>query len=187
VFRVVVMLVLALHVFCMYGMARANAETFGFSLGTTVVAAMFGLVMLVPLVWAVTLPELPEIYVTHVRGRRWWRSGRCPSCGYRTDGLIDAICPECGEAIAEPAGYRINARTVRRFVAISLMAWVVGCAAGEVWIGLDEIAFRRESRDGIPLRGSNIYFRDARWPMHGVMIGDRDGEFWRARGIIIDR
>lgn len=150
-FRVLVMLLLAFHVFYMYCLARTRADTFGFDLGTTIVAALFGLAMLVPLVWAFTLPELPEIWTTHVRAKRRWRQGRCPSCGYRTEGLIGdrKVCPECGMPLRMPEGYRINAHTIRLFIALNLLAWVIGCAAGEAWILKDERAFEKECAAGL--------------------------------------
>jgi hypothetical protein len=146
-FRVLVMLALAFHVFYMYCLARVKADTFGFDLGTTIIAALFALAMLVPLVWAVTLPELPEIWTTHVRARRWWRQRRCPSCGYRTEGLTgeDKKCPECGLPFRFPQGYRINAHTIRLFVALNLLAWMIGCAVGEAWLQRDERQFLKEA------------------------------------------
>jgi hypothetical protein len=167
IFRALVMLALAFHVFYMYCLARVKADTFGFDLGTTIVAALFALAMLIPLVWAVTLPELPEIWTTHVRARRWWKQGRCPSCGYQIEGAIteDRRCPECGLPLRAPPGYRINAHTIRLFIALNLLAWVIGCAAGELWILRDEREFVREFQAGqydwvSGIRGG----RSRRWP-----------------------
>lgn len=162
-FRAFVLLLLAAHVFYMYCLARTNAETFGFDLGTTIIALLFALAMLVPLVWAVTLPELPEIYTNHWRARRWWKQHRCSVCGYRTDWLKAQICPECGQAIIQPSGYRINKHTIKLFIMLNVSAWMTGCVAGEFWLQLDEVNFQREV--SICRRvGETSCRREAAWP-----------------------
>jgi hypothetical protein len=178
-FRVLVMLLLAFHVFYMYCLARVKADTFGFDLGTTVVAALFGLAMLIPLVWAVTLPELPEIWTTHTRARRWWKRSRCPSCGYQIEGSIseERKCPECGVLLREPEGYRISARTIRMFIALNVLAWIIGCAAGEVWLLRDELAFRRECARGVlpitEIASGSMVLRPRVWPNNSSMLLSR--------------
>ena len=174
------LLVLAAHVFYMYCLARANAETFGFDVGTTIVASLFALAMLVPLVWAVTLPELPEIYTTHIRARRWWKQDRCHSCGYPRAGLDEPICPECGCGLAPPRDYALNARTVALFIAMNLAAWVVGCAVAESLYSADEAAFVREAAQHAS-QGFSGYQRYSHWPGKGILVWDEDG-YQRARG-----
>jgi hypothetical protein len=186
-FRMLVLLALAAHVFYMYCLARTNAETFGFDLGTTVVAVLFALAMLVPLVWAVTIPELPEIYTTHWRARRWWSQGRCPSCGYRTEGLNDSKCPECGELLVRPRGYRINRHTIILFVLLNAFAWAIGCAAGETWLEIDEAAFRSEIvwRKS---KGHQEHARNWRWPGQGVFLwNSSDDQAVRTSGLVLTR
>lgn len=180
VFRLIVLLALTAHVFYMYSLARANAETFGFNLGTTVVAALFALAMLVPLVWAVTLPELPEIYVSHIRARRWWKQNRCPQCGYSRAGLDEVTCPECGCEISPPREYAVNTRTIAMFIALNLMAWSIGCATAEALWNADEATFMREAK-AHELQGFANYCREARWPSHGLLIWDEGGAH-HARG-----
>lgn len=181
-FRVLVMLVLAFHVFYMYCLARVKADTVGFDLATTVVAALFGLAMLVPLVWAFTLPELPEIWTTHVRAKRWWKQRRCPSCGYRIEGLIsnERKCPECGLPLRTPEGYRINAHTLRVFITLNLLAWIIGCAAGELWLLKDEHNFRRECAAGIHtpcVLPSLSCGRPRAWPNRNTMLLNHEFPF----------
>lgn len=183
-FRAGVLLLLALHVFYMYCTARAGAETFGFHLGTTVVAALFSLAMLVPLVWAVTLPELPEIYTTHWRPRRRWKRGQCPSCGYPFQGLPDGLCPECGARLEAPTGYRIRARTIKLFVAMNLLAWLIGCIAGEMWVEMDERAFIKEAKSATAhapwdWEQDLYYTRERRWPNRSNSL-----YYSRAKGVL---
>ena len=56
-FRLLVLAILAMHVFAMYCLARTWGGQFGFHAGQTILAAVFALIMLVPLLWAVTVPE----------------------------------------------------------------------------------------------------------------------------------
>jgi hypothetical protein len=183
VFRCVVLLVLAAHVFYMYCLARANAGTFGFELGTTVVGALFALVMLIPLVWAVTLPELPEIYSTHIRARRWWRQHRCCGCGYSRVGLDVLNCPECGRAIEPPRDYAVNVRTVVLFIAMNLFAWILGCTAAEALYSADERAFMQEVARH-EAQGDAEYRRQARWPSSGILMWNEFG-YQHARGGVL--
>jgi len=173
-FRVLIVLVLGAHVFFMYGLARAVGGRFGFSAGVCAVATGFALAMLLPLVWAVSLPEIPLIYTRVVRARRWWASGRCPACGYPR-GEAEGACPECGAASDRPAPYAVTAATVRRYVAVNLLAWVLGCGAAEAWIGVDEAEFRREVA-GVSAEHDS-YRRPRRWPDGGTFSWDREQGF----------
>lgn len=170
------MAALGVHVFYMYCLARTANGQFGFDLSNSVIAAIFAFVMLVPLVWAVTLPELPEIYTTHVRPRRWWRQGRCAACGYALSGLPTHTCPECGKPIAPPGTYQVGGRTVRLFIAINVMAWMLGCMAGEAWLQLDEANFRREVQEQVAL-GHDDHQREAAWPNEGALMWTRQEGF----------
>lgn len=167
IFRAVVLLLLTAHVFYMYCTARGLSETFGFRLHVLVIAGLFALAMLLPFVWAVFLPELPEYLDSVVRPRSKWRKGQCPHCGYDRLSLPPAAhaCPECGGALVEPSPMRwFNLRSVRRFVAINIMAWIIGCATGEVWMELDERAFEHEVRQRSGPHGSPALTRPRRWP-----------------------
>jgi hypothetical protein len=186
-FRGLVMLLLALHVFYMYSIARGMSDGAGVNLPGMIVAAAFSLVMLLPLIWAVTLPELPDIFTSHIRARRWWRAGRCPGCGYERRGLPEnASCPECGSPSAEPRSYRVSARTIRLFIIVNALAWMVGMGAGEAWLRTDEAAFRREV-EAARLRGSPWYARPPRWPHHGLLYWREREGFTRTRGGLADR
>jgi hypothetical protein len=61
----------------------------------------------------------------------------------------DKKCPECGLPLRAPEGYRVNARTIRLFIVLNLLAWIIGCAAAEAWILRDERAFQRECAKGV--------------------------------------
>jgi hypothetical protein len=166
IFRAIVLLVLTVHIFYMYCTARGMGEHFGFDLSTTIISALFALAMLVPIVWAVFLPDVPEFISQHVRPRWRWKRGQCPACSYDRRGLpnSDEPCPECGEALREPASWRVTRHTVRRFIAINVFAWMIGCWAGEVWMENDERNFRREVETSIG--SASDHRRSRRWPNH---------------------
>jgi hypothetical protein len=165
IFRAFVMLALATHVFYMYCTARGMSETVGFRWGATVIACLFALALLIPLVWAVFLPDLPEYFSQHMLPRRRWERGRCPACGYDRHGLTDAqSCPECGSDLREPAGWEGSRRTVKRFVMINALAWLIGCAAGEAWMQIDEHAFQSEVRARMTSGNTSDWSRPRRWP-----------------------
>jgi hypothetical protein len=133
--------------------------------------------MLLPFVWAVFLPDMPVFFAKHVRPRRRWSRGECAQCGYdRTSLPVDSlVCPECGSVLQEPEGWVVSLGTVQRFIAINLLAWLLGCVAGESWMQRDERAFRREvqarSATGIP----GNYRRERRWPNHTHLMLWIDG------------
>lgn len=174
-FRVLIMLALATHVFVMYSVARTVLGGFGFSVGVTITAMIFAFIMLTPLIWAVILPEWPEIYTRHVRARRWFRAGRCPACGYQLAGEV-AVCSECGAAYQRPQPYAISARTIRIFVMINLLAWIIGSVAGEAWTIDDERAFVREVNERIEEGYDRQYVRARRWPVESTSMMYKPGE-----------
>ncbi len=169
-FRVIVLAALALHVFYMYSIARgvmAGHDEFGFHLGHSLIAAAFGLIMLIPLIWAMTLPEWPEMYTRHVRARRRYFSGCCPACGY-TSASNTNRCSECGSERREPEQYRITPRTIRLFVAMNLLAWLIGIATAEMWALADERAFSREAAAHVARGASEPFSRPRWWPSAAV-------------------
>ncbi len=168
-FRGLILLLLAAHVFYMFSIARALAGTIGWSWSTFIIAAGFALIMLLPLIWAVALPEFPEMYLRHVRGRRRFARGECPGCGYRI-ATEDAPCSECGSAVEPPEPYRICGRTVRTFVLINLFAWVVGLAAAEGWAQYDEHVFLAEAQAAHAAEGSQRFTRARAWPSDSARL-----------------
>ena len=168
-FRGLILLLLTAHVFYMYSMARTLAGTIGWSWGTAIIAAGFALIMLLPFIWAVALPEFPEMYLRHVRGRRRFERGECPDCGYRI-ATREAPCSECGSAIEPPEPYRIDRRTIRTFVLINLCAWGLGLAAAEGWAQFDERSFLREARAAHAVSGTGSYSRARAWPSTSVRL-----------------
>lgn len=170
VFRAGVLAAMTLYVFCMYGMVRTMNATFGFDLRSALVAALGSLALMIPLVWLVGVPELPEMYVQVIRAGRRWKSGQCPACGYPLPASRSGHCPECGDEIVEPRGYRFGAKAIRRFAIMLALAWAIGVVAGETWILADEAAFINEARAALadPLRDS--YERPRRWPGTGERL-----------------
>lgn len=174
-FRLAIVLALALHVFFMYSIARAVLGGFGFSLAVAALAMAFSFIMLLPFVWAVTLPEWPEIYTRHVRARRWFRAGRCAACGYQLAGDVET-CSECGSTHLPPMPYAISLRTVRTFVIVNLLAWALGCAVGEIWAAEDERAFALEVRQRTDAGDETEYIRARRWPAESSSMIYSPGE-----------
>ena len=175
IFRGLILLALAAHVFYMYCTARGLGGHFGFDPGTTTGSSFFALAMLVPLVWAVFLPDLPEFITQHVRPRRRWSRGQCPQCGYDRLSLPadEKVCPECGGELREPEAWRFTVRTVQRFVAINLIAWLVGCFAGELWMENDERDFRAEVTAQLKRDDISDRYRQRRWPNHSETMAYR--------------
>lgn len=174
--RLLILLALGGHVFYMYCLGRATAGGIGLSAGTVIVAGLFGLVMLVPLVWAVTVPELPAM-LEQWRGRSRYDEGRCQACGQDQQGTAaDRPCPECGAAVAPPPPFRVNGPMIRRYVILNIAAWVIGSAAGEVWVNLDERRFLDEARQHVARVGSDsVYTRSRAWPVDANELVYVDG------------
>ncbi len=130
--RGIVVLLMAAHVCCQYGLAGTISEPGGPS-QRVLMCSLFALAMLVPLAVGMAVPDLPEIFRRSV-GHRRWAAGRCSECAYPVEASASDACPECGSAVREPAPYRFGWGTVRRFVILALVAWLVGCLAGETWL-----------------------------------------------------
>lgn len=165
-FRGIILLALAAHVFYMYSTARTIGETVGLTPATVMIASLFALIMLIPFIWAVALPEFPEMYLRHVRATRWFEQGRCPDCGYPTTGSRTDRCPECGVALASPKPYAVSWHTVRLFIIINALAWLIGCASAECWALVDEHRFRAEAARHIASNNEQTYERSRWWPNH---------------------
>jgi hypothetical protein len=189
-FRAAITMLLALHVLFMYSMARGMGEHFGFDVTTTMIAALFAFAMLIPLVWAVALPELPEAITHSILPRRRWKKGRCPGCAYDMRGVIGLAhgaasavsaeqsvrCPECGTMMREPPPpemLQLSARTAKRFVILNLLAWLVGCTAGETLMQIDERVFRSEVEARSTAGLSDTFTRPRWWPNRNCAIGYR--------------
>lgn len=163
-FRVVVLLLMAAHVFYLYTFARTYQEMVGPDFATVFASSSFALAMLIPLAWAVALPDLPEIIRSHLSRRRW-SQGRCPECGYPVIYAEGGTCPECGADRGEPRPFWIGWPTARRFAMLAAGAWLLGCVAAESWTSADEAAFRNEGLAHLEASDVSQYSRPRRWPM----------------------
>jgi hypothetical protein len=163
-FRLLVLLLVALHVFLMYCLSRVVEESVGMETRAIAFSAFFALAMLIPLVWAVVLPDIPEI-VHRQRARRRWAQGRCGACGHVVINVEGGACPECGADRREPEAFRFGWATVARFLALALGAWLLGSVAAESWIAYDERNFQREAEMRLARTGDAVYSRPRRWPM----------------------
>lgn len=176
-FRAVVTLLFAAHVFFMYAHVRGMGETFGFDLRTTIFGLIFSLIMLIPFVWVYWVADVPQIITRHVLPRRRWASGGCPACGYLREGLTGGTCPECGAPLVQPREYRFGLATVRRFLLVVLIAWLGGCFAVEALARYDEYQFRREVSERTAQGITDDYWRQRIWPMGNSGLGYVDGRF----------
>jgi len=175
--RGIVATLLTAHVFYMFALARTQLDGFGFDLSTVLLAALFALVVLLPFAWAVVLGDIPEVYITQIRSRNWYRANRCPQCGYDLTGIKSIKqCPECGGAIAEPPPYKLSRTNIRRFITINLAAWVLGCVVAEAWLGADEAAFVREAQAAVAQDDRELYQRPRRWPFESVTMVYHESE-----------
>jgi hypothetical protein len=163
IFRALVLLLMAGYAFSMYCMARSMGETVGFRWTTIIVTSAWVLALMIPLAWAVGLPELPELYQWLHRQRRW-KTGRCPRCGYDLRGGSGGTCPECAETTEKPEPYSFTWRTVVRFAAMIVLAWMLGSAAGESWTRYDERLFEQEVEARLASGVNGRYARPRRWP-----------------------
>lgn len=175
VFRGAMLLLIAAYVFFWYAFARMRQEIVGLDVVTVLASASFALVMLVPLAPATALPDVPVLVRSEI-GRRRWREGRCAVCGHSLLEGRGGSCPECGAERAEPV-FRLGWDTVRRFVTLAALAWVLGCSVAECWTWLDESSFAREAPK-LVTADLGHYSRARRWPM-----GDRNLYYSPADGV----
>jgi hypothetical protein len=178
-FRFLVLLLMAVHGFYMYCMARSMAEVVGLQplvvLGSTVFVAL----MMVPFAWAVVLTELPEIY-RWLLGHRRWKAGNCTACRYPVRDIAGDACPECATPVGEPASYRLSLRTARRFAVVLVGAWILGSVAGEAWTTSDERSFAREVTRLVEAGQDGRYVRQRWWPAENGSLIYIPGEGIRA-------
>lgn len=169
-FRCLILLLLCVHVFYMYGMARMMSESFGFDWRVTGLSIVFAILMLIPFVWAVGVPELP-VLLMHWRRRRRFARGHCPQCDYQITGV--AICPECGRPAEAPPSYRLTMGAAVRFAIMNLAALIVGITVAETSFRVDEIRFVREALAS----GRPNYARPRLWPWdsHGLVYSEDRG------------
>ncbi|MEM7229975.1 MAG: hypothetical protein AAF432_14295 [Planctomycetota bacterium] len=181
-FRFGIVAVLAAHVFYMYCLARTMRETFGFDIGTVLVGSGFALLMLIPFLWAVCVPEFPEMVMRNSIGPRRVKQGRCPSCGYHVGASNSGTCPECGESTGDPEPYEWRLHVVYLFIAMNVMALVFGCALGEAYIRMDERQFERDVQAfRAQVDDSYVVARHRKAPGQGKMAWNQEA------GFVIDR
>lgn len=176
-FRAIVTLLFAAHVFFMYAHVRGMGETFGFDLRTTIFGLIFSLIMLIPFVWVYWVADVPQIISNHILPKRRWAKGGCPSCGYSREGLTTDSCPECGAQLIKPRDYQFGLATIRRFLLVVMIAWLGGCFAAEGLALIDEHQFRREVDVRIAQGRTDDYWRQRIWPMENSGLGYVGGRF----------
>ncbi len=168
-FRLLVLLVMAAHVFYLYAFARTQQEIIGLDFFAILASSSFSLVMLVPLAWAVALPDLPEI-IRSQRNHHRWAQGECARCGYPVLHARGGACPECGADRNEPKAFWLGWATARRFALLAAVAWLVGCLAAESWAEVDESSFAREAVAHLEDTRAGRYSRPRIWPMQNMTL-----------------
>ena len=128
--------------FASYCMARALIGGFGAGVGTIVLAIAATAAASIFLWWLAPFADFAEIFWLHLPADRRARRGECPHCAYPHGGR--AMCNECGESTAPLPAWTLSPRPVRRMARILVPALIVGAAAGEAWMRLDETRFVRE-------------------------------------------
>ena len=111
----------------------------------------------------------------NVRNQRRWKQGCCASCGYpRSHNAEGDVyqCQECGNALNPPDHYQLTLRTVRRFVWILALGWILGVFVGEIWVRIDETSFENE----VLVRPMTDQSRQRVWPGWGTLTY-KHGEF----------
>lgn len=93
-----------------------------------------------------SLVDLPEAIYSHWLPERRVGRGGCAKCGYSALHAPATECPECGALLEnKPTPYRTSWKTLRKVIALTLPAWVVGSALGFTIMVLDEYSFAVES------------------------------------------
>lgn len=163
------LLLMAAHVFYLYAFARVQQEIVGLDFPAILASSSFSLIMLVPLAWAVALPDLPEI-IRAQRSRFRWSKGECPRCGYPVVHAKGGSCPECGADRAEPKAFWLGWSTARRFAVLAAVAWLLGCVTAETWAAVDESIFAREAKAHLDVTAADQYSRPRLWPMQDMTL-----------------
>ena len=171
-YRLLLALLIAVHVFLMYLLARVYIGGFGFNLWWVLWGSLFAFAMLIPLLWVVSFVELPEMWEMNVRRQRRWRQGSCPSCSYprNCDSLQhQGRCQECGALLVKPSHYQIGLKAVKRFFVILVIGLILGVMSGETWLRTDEIAFQDEIRRQVIMDAQRKQTRQRAWPGWGKL------------------
>ncbi len=142
------------------------------ALAATTVMTLF----VIPLAVASRLPEnWSRDYLPAIR----WKRGLCPECGYRLGEDVPEVetatphtapapsiarhCPECG-AVPQARPIRdLASASLRTFAWMALVGLLVGGAAGEAFVQIDEWRFRAEVERAIP-GGATRMERRREWP-----------------------
>jgi hypothetical protein len=171
-YRLLLALLIAVHVFLMYLLARTYIGGFGFNLWWVLWGGLFAFAMLIPLLWAVAFAELPEMWEMNVRRQRRWRRGFCPSCSYPRNRDLQqhqGKCQECGELLVKPSHYQISLQAVKRFIMILVIGLILGVLVGETWLRIDEIAFQNEIGRQAVVDAQRKQTRQRAWPGWGKL------------------
>jgi len=169
-FRAAIVLAMAAYVFAMYGIVRSMEPTIGFDASDAAVASLAALALSIPLVWLAGVPELPDIYLRHVRAQRRWSRGRCPECEYPRMAAGEQRCSECGREHLPPTSHSFRGATLWRFAAMLLIAWTAGSAGAEVARAWDEHRFRNEAAGALAAGHCVRFERPRLWPGNHIIL-----------------
>jgi len=162
-FRAALVVLLALYYGVVFASMRALQGHFGWSPWWTLVALIPTLIMSVFVLPLAAVAQLPENWSLQYLPASRRRRGLCPACGYPWTSE-SSTCPECGGDGRVRPLIELSASAFRVFGWIALTALVLGAAAAEACVQIDEHRFRREvervqrTRAGMPVE------RPRQWP-----------------------
>ncbi|MGI9013274.1 MAG: hypothetical protein ACR2GY_03395 [Phycisphaerales bacterium] len=81
VVRSAFLLLVAVHAFVCYSIARVFCGNVGFQLTALISGLAFAGAMILPLVWMFGLVDLPRWFYSFHRPAKRWERGECPTCG----------------------------------------------------------------------------------------------------------
>ncbi|MEC8320641.1 MAG: hypothetical protein VX726_00145 [Planctomycetota bacterium] len=178
---VVALAFLAFYFFAVHVCLRALVPSFGFDFKAFATATFGTVVMSGFVIWLVSLAELPEMWFIHRRPRRLLARGCCPNCGQLRGPDVESRCAECGvDPASIPPPYGMSWSAVRRFMVAMVIGLVLGMAAAEASILVDERRMIEESRT----LGRDEWTFGRAWPAtFGRVDWTADGGF-KPRGLL---
>lgn len=166
ILRCVVISVITTWAFLDYCFVRSAFGVVLPGLGALLIIMALTLLLMIPIIFVAPLWILPEARLHRLVSLRRSKQ-QCASCGHSLQGSESGICPECGpDQHPQLPGIRTLVLTC---VIIWLSAWLLGAAAGEVLVRIDESSFIHTHH----VSGEASDHRHRRWPLWGSLQWDQ--------------